>query len=216
MHLSFSPEPAFLTVTPNLSIFCNLKSKDFSNQVLVSFCVRVLLSISLFTLVFQHEEKQAACSVHVCACVVASVLTLWPCELACQTLSMGILQAGILEWVSKPSSRESSWSRDQTFISNVSCIGRQVLYHKHHLRRPRFPYYRCANIYPNSLKWARIQFTSSAMTADLGQSLALSSQSTQPQTCTIFWSYLGFSWFGEEKEKKTWLLLYYQKRKTSS
>ena len=112
MHLSFSPEPAFLTVTPNLSIFCNLKSKDFSNQVLVSFCVRVLLSISLFTLVFQHEEKQAACSVHVCACVVASVLTLWPCELACQTLSMGILQAGILEWVSKPSSRGSSRPRD--------------------------------------------------------------------------------------------------------
>jgi len=114
----------------------------------------------------------------------------------------GILQARVLEWVAMPSSRASSWTRDQTFVSNVSCIGRQVLYHKHHLRRPRFPYYTCANIHPNSLKWARIQFTSSAMTADLGQSLALSSQSTQPQTCTMFWSYLGFSWFGEEKEKK--------------
>lgn len=76
MYLSFSPEPAFLTVTPNLSIFCNLKSKDFSNQVLVSFCLRVLLSVSLFTLGFQQEEKQAACSARVCAYVVASVLTL--------------------------------------------------------------------------------------------------------------------------------------------
>ena len=141
-------------------------------------------------------------------CLGAQLLQLCPtlCDpMDCSSPSSsdhGILQARILEWVAMPSSRESSWSRDQTFISNVSCIGRQVLYHKHHLRRPRFPYYRCANIHPNSLKWARIQFTSSAMTADLGQSLALSSQSTQPQTCTISWSYLGFSWFGEEREKK--------------
>ena len=128
----------------------------------------------------------------------------------------GTLQTRVLEWVAMPSSREASWTRDQTFISNVSYIGRQVLYHKHHLRRPRSPYYRCANIHPDSLKWARIQFTSWAMTADLEQSLALSSQSTQPQTCTMFWSYLGFSWFWKKKKnkKKTWLLLYYQKRKT--
>ena len=42
----------------------------------------------------------------------------------------GILQARILEWVAMPSSsRESSWSRDQTRIFCVSCIGRQFLYH---------------------------------------------------------------------------------------
>ena len=40
-----------------------------------------------------------------------------------------ILQARILEWVTISSSRESSWPRDQTHISGVSCIGRQVLYH---------------------------------------------------------------------------------------
>ena len=44
-----------------------------------------------------------------------------------------ILQARILEWVAKSSSRGSFWSRDQTCISYVSCIGRQVFYHKHHL-----------------------------------------------------------------------------------
>ena len=41
----------------------------------------------------------------------------------------GICQARILEWVAMPTSRGSSWSRDRTHISYVSCIGRQVLYH---------------------------------------------------------------------------------------
>ena len=38
-------------------------------------------------------------------------------------LSMGILQARILEWVAMPSSRGSSQSRDRTCKSSVSCIG---------------------------------------------------------------------------------------------
>ena len=38
----------------------------------------------------------------------------------------GILQARMLEWVSVPFSRGSSWPRDWT---QVSCIGRRVLYH---------------------------------------------------------------------------------------
>ena len=37
----------------------------------------------------------------------------------------GVLQARILEWVAKPSSRGSSWSRDRTCIFYVSCIGRR-------------------------------------------------------------------------------------------
>ena len=40
-----------------------------------------------------------------------------------------IFQAGILEWVAMPSSRGSSWPRDQTCICYVSWIGRQILYH---------------------------------------------------------------------------------------
>ena len=35
----------------------------------------------------------------------------------------GILQARILEWVAMPSSRGSSWPRDQTQVSFISCIG---------------------------------------------------------------------------------------------
>ena len=42
---------------------------------------------------------------------------------------LGILQARILKWVAMPSSRGSAQPRDQTGISYVSCIGRQVLYH---------------------------------------------------------------------------------------
>ena len=47
---------------------------------------------------------------------------------ACQApLSMGTLQARILEWIAVPSSRGSSPASDGTCISYVSCIGRQVL-----------------------------------------------------------------------------------------
>ena len=45
------------------------------------------------------------------------------------SLSMGILQARILERAGISSSRGSSWSRDWTHTSCVSCAGRQILYH---------------------------------------------------------------------------------------
>ena len=45
----------------------------------------------------------------------------------------GISQARILEWVAISYSRGSSWPRDWTWVSCVSCIGRQVLYHWCHL-----------------------------------------------------------------------------------
>ena len=41
----------------------------------------------------------------------------------------GILQARTLEWVAMHSSKGSSQHRDQTHISYVSCIDRQVPYH---------------------------------------------------------------------------------------
>ena len=40
-----------------------------------------------------------------------------------------ILQARILKWVVKLSSRVCSQSRDWTHISHISCTGRQILYH---------------------------------------------------------------------------------------
>ena len=48
----------------------------------------------------------------------------------------GIFQARILECVAMPSSRGSSRPRDQTCISYVSYIGRQILYPLSHLGTP--------------------------------------------------------------------------------
>ena len=43
--------------------------------------------------------------------------------------SVGILQARILEWDAMFSPRVSSQPRGQTCVSDISCIGKQVLYH---------------------------------------------------------------------------------------
>ena len=68
-------------------------------------------------------------------CLVAQLCN--PMDCACHSpLSMVILQARILEWVAMPSSRGSSWTRDQPRVSYVSCIGRWVLYHSRHLGSP--------------------------------------------------------------------------------
>ena len=48
----------------------------------------------------------------------------------------GIFQARILEQVASSSSRVSSWPRDQTHVSYISCIGRQILFPLYHLSKP--------------------------------------------------------------------------------
>ena len=54
----------------------------------------------------------------------------FPWSVTCQApLSMGILQARILEWVAIFSSRGSSQPRDRTHISHTSRTGRRILYH---------------------------------------------------------------------------------------
>ena len=45
----------------------------------------------------------------------------------------GISQTKTLEWVVLSFCRGSSQPRDQTWVSYISCIGRQVLYHWRHL-----------------------------------------------------------------------------------
>ena len=69
------------------------------------------------------------------ACVVAKSLQL--CPTLCDPMGYsppgssvhGILWARTLEWVAMPSSRGSSQSRDQTHISCVAYIDRQVLHY---------------------------------------------------------------------------------------
>ena len=73
-----------------------------------------------------HFFNQLMFLVYVLSCFRPVLLFVTLRTIALQALlSMGILQARILEWVAVPSSRGSSWSRDRTC---VSCIGRQILY----------------------------------------------------------------------------------------
>ena len=80
----------------------------------------------------------------VCVCVCVCAKSLQSCLTLCDPMDCsppgssvhGILQARILEGVAISSSRGSSQSRDRTCVSYVSCIGRQVLYHYHHLGSP--------------------------------------------------------------------------------
>ena len=48
----------------------------------------------------------------------------------------GISQTRILEWVAISFPRGSSWPRDRSCVSCVSCIGRQILYHWATWRKP--------------------------------------------------------------------------------
>ena len=92
-------------------------------------CKKLLKEIQIAIDVFENSLKiKEYISMHVCmlshfSCVHLFV-TLWP--VACQDL---LSVTRILEWVSMPSSRGSSWPRDWSHISYVSCIGRHVLYH---------------------------------------------------------------------------------------
>ena len=52
----------------------------------------------------------------------------------------GILQARILEWVATPSSRGSSWPRDRTHVSCISCTCRWILYSLSHPGSPNVVY----------------------------------------------------------------------------
>ena len=81
-----------------------------------------------------YRDRQTVFGVLVCCAVLTGFSCVWLFAnlwtAAHQApLSMGVLQARILEWVAMPSSRGSSWPRDGTHISYVSCTGRWVLYH---------------------------------------------------------------------------------------
>ena len=87
---------------------------------------------------FPHLSEGAERDLHVwhLACMHAKSLsrvwlfaTLWTVCSPPDSSVHEILQARILEWVPMPFSRGSSWPRDRTHVSYVSCIGRQVLYH---------------------------------------------------------------------------------------
>ena len=112
-----------------------IKEKDWSHThncfLLVTMwaddeCVNlIVVIISQYTHISNHHCVHLECVVN---CSV--VPTLWPHALYPPGSSVhGILQARMLEWGAMPSSRGSSWPRDQTCASRISCIGRWVVYH---------------------------------------------------------------------------------------
>ena len=85
---------------------------------------------------FKVQEIYRICNlISSCACI----LSFFSCVGLCDPMDCslpgssvhGILQARILEWVAMPSSRGSSWPRDRTRVSYVSCIGRQLYTNAH-------------------------------------------------------------------------------------
>ena len=76
--------------------------------------------------------KLTQCYMSICYCLVAK-----SCPALCDPRDCSppgssvhrIFQAKIMEGFAKPSSRGSSWPWDQTLVSCISCIGKQILYH---------------------------------------------------------------------------------------
>ena len=83
-----------------------------------------------------------------CKSTTCVVLLLQSCPTLCNPMDCslpgfsvhGILLRRILEWVAMLFSRESSRPRDQTSISQVSCIGKQDLYQQHYPGSPKSIY----------------------------------------------------------------------------
>ena len=73
---------------------------------------------------------------HVCTLSCLPLCNSMDCSLPGSSVHR-IFQARILEWVAISFSRGSSQLRNQTRVSCISSIGRQILYHWHHLGRPR-------------------------------------------------------------------------------
>ena len=73
---------------------------------------------------------------HVCTQSCLPLCSSMDCSLPGSSVH-GIFQARILEWVAISFSGGSSQLTNQTRVSCISSIGRQILYHWHHLGRPR-------------------------------------------------------------------------------
>ena len=74
-----------------------------------------------------------------CACSVTQLCLILCDPMNCSLPSSpvhGVLQVSRMEWVAISPFRESPWPRDQTGISCISCIGRQIILPLSHLGSP--------------------------------------------------------------------------------
>ena len=133
----FEPKVSFLTTTID----------DLSIIIVIMIIIIIISSSS-----FENTDILFIIFIeHLIPLLSVCVLSLQLCPTLCDPMDCsppgssvhGILQTRRLEWVAMPSSRGSSRDRDRTPISSISCIGRQVLYHQHHLGTPLSTYPKC-------------------------------------------------------------------------
>ena len=93
-----------------------------SGRQVSKFCFCFSMNLNFFFLCELKENYLTVLNYSIVLYLVACVwLFATPCTVAFQApLSMGILQARILEWVAMPSSRESSQPRDLTQVSHIA------------------------------------------------------------------------------------------------
>ena len=108
-------------------------------------CIQILAPNFLLRTVDCTEHTMAVCSIGSTIKILkCEVLVIQLCLTLCNPMDCSlpgsfvhrILQARMLEWVAVSFSRGSSWLRDQTRISCFFRIGRLILHHLSHQRRP--------------------------------------------------------------------------------
>ena len=126
------PYPGGLFTLPFADLTPSSRS-SLGSAFLMKLPINIWAFLRILTVQHLNNDIQRAFS-------VTSVMlnSLQSCTLPSSSVH-GILQARILEWVAMPSSRASSQPRDQTCITYVSCIGRQILYPLSHLGSPWYP-----------------------------------------------------------------------------
>ena len=111
--ISMLPRKSFLT----LAIQKNRQSQTSPNSM-----PQLKLKDCLFSVLFIYYLTVCVCTKLLLSCLTHSnPMDHIPPGSSVQEIT--------LEWVAMPSSRGSSWPRDQTCIFYISCIGRWVLYH---------------------------------------------------------------------------------------
>ena len=123
----------------------NFQRWEYACQPLYVIWCKVLLHLSRYYTVWLKLSISCVCFLctyylcekHYKSITVHTYMNAQSCPTLCNPMDCGppgssvhgILQARIMEWVAMPSSRGSSWHRNRTCFSCVSCIGRQILSH---------------------------------------------------------------------------------------
>ena len=102
-----------------------MKQKRHSN---ICWLNGVLTNLNQSQILQSSNQRDSVCSLVLSHSVMSNLYDLMVCSPLGSSVH-GIFQARILEQVAISYSRESSWPKDQTCVSFISCIGRQIRYH---------------------------------------------------------------------------------------